>query len=95
MPICHIFIFYELRLKVIGGKDGTTENLFKASISRSVYNKVFKKNMDKNSLRTDVDEVVTMVKSELDTAFFSSPLNIRDKQIFCKVSSSEDKKHWQ
>ena len=85
--MCHQFIFYEHRLKVIGGKDGTTENLFKASSTGSLYNKVFNKNMDKNSLRTDVDEIEIMVESEFDTAFFSNPLNIRDKQIFCNVST--------
>ena len=43
--------------------------------------------MDKNSLRTDIDGVVNMVKSELDMSFFSNPLELRDKQISCKVSS--------
>ena len=46
--------------------------------------------MDTNSLRTDVDEIEIMVESELDTAFISNPLNIRDKQIFCKVSTLQD-----
>ena len=88
----YLFIFYiHTRLKHLGGKDGTTEKLFKASSRGSVYNKVFNKNMDKNYLRTDADGVVNMVESELDVAFFGNPLKLRDKQIFCKVSSEHEK----
>ena len=78
-------------MKVVGGKDGTTEKLFKASSRGSVYNKVFIKNMDKNSLITDIDGVVNMVESEVDMAFFNNPLKLRDKQIFCKVSCEDEK----
>ena len=46
--------------------------------------------MDKNYLRTDADGVVNMVESELDVAFFGNPLKLRDKQIFCKVSSEDE-----
>ena len=63
-------------MKVVGGKDGTTEKLFKASSRGSVYNKVFIKNMDKNSLITDIDGVVNMVESEVDMAFFNNPLKL-------------------